>query len=266
MTIDALMVLGENRFGPSLEVGRALALGDELGLDVIIAAPARPLEYRLEPANERLAGVAAASRGRVRALGRIDPLNGGHAVDEAVRCLGELGCVGLFLHPGEEAFPVRLSRPVFDVARDHCVPVVVATGYFGLSEPLQVAELAADFPDVPVVMTTGGQINISGLSLIDAWLALTQTPNLHVMTNGEYRQDFIERLAADLDPRRVLYASFAPVFDAAFEHARIRSARLGEAARRAIEHENAVRLFGGDGVSTRAGNGWGQPRHGGSAR
>ena len=91
--------------------------------------------------------------------------------------------------------------------------------------------------------TSGGQVNISGLSLVDAWLALTSTPNLYVMTNGEYRQDFIERLATELDPTRVLFASFAPVFDAAFEVARIRSARLTGDARILIEHENAQRLF-----------------------
>ena len=95
-----------------------------------------------------------------------------------------------------------------------------------------------------MVLTTGGQINISGLSMVDAWLALTTTPNLHVLTNGEYRQDFIERLAAELDPARVLHASFAPTFDAAFEQARTRSARLSAVARRAIEHDNAARLFG----------------------
>ena len=63
-------------------------------------------------------------------------------------------------------------------------------------------------------------------------------------TNGEYRQDFIERLAGELDPARVLYASFAPAFDARFEQARIRSARLEPAARQAIEHDNAARVFG----------------------
>lgn len=243
MTIDALMLLGENRFGPSLTTERALELADELEIAAIVAAPARPHDYRLEPANERLANAARKSGGRLRALGRIDPLNGKQAVDEARRCLVELGCVGLLLHPGEEAFPVRRGRAVLEVAGDHGATVIVATGYFALSEPLQVAELAADFPDVPVVMTTGGQINISGLSLIDAWLALTGVPNLHVMTNGEYRQDFIERLATDLDPGRVLYASFAPTFDPAFERARIRSARLTDDVRRAIEHDNAARLF-----------------------
>lgn len=242
--IDALMLLGENRFGPGLEVTEALGLAGDLGLSCIVAAPARPLAYHLEPANEALAAAAASSDGRLVALGRIDPLNGERAVAEAVRCVEELGCRGLFLHPGEEAFAVRQARNVLEVAEARSVPLIIATGYFALSEPLQIAELAALAPSVPVIMTTGGQINISGLSMVDAWQALTSTPNLHVLTNGEYRQDFIERLASELDERRVLYASFAPTFDAAFEVARIRSARLSDSAREAIEHDNAERLFG----------------------
>ena len=162
MTIDALMLLGENRFGPTLEIGDALRVADELDLATVVAAPARPLDYRLEPANERLAVSAAESGGRLAALARIDPLNGRAAVREADRCLRGLGSVGLFLQPAEEAFPVRAARRVLEVASEHRAPVVVATGFFGLSEPLQVAELAALFPDVPMIMTSGGQINISG--------------------------------------------------------------------------------------------------------
>lgn len=244
MAIDGLMLLGENRFGPALEVRDATNLAEALDLAAIVAAPARPFDYVLEPANERLALAAKESNGRLHVLGRIDPLDGQRAVREAARCLVDLHTVGLFLHPAEEAFPVRVARPVLEVAREHRAPVVIATGFFGLSEPLQIAELAASFPEVPIVMTTGGQINISGLSMVDAWLALTQTPNLHVMTNGEYRQDFIERLASEFDHRRVLYASFAPVFDPAFELARVRSARFAPEVRQAIEHDNAARLFG----------------------
>lgn len=242
--IDALMLLGENRFGPTITVADGLALADTLGLDAIVAAPARPMDYHLGPANTALAAAAAAASGRIVALGRVDPTDGDRAVREAIRCLDELGCVGVFLHPGEEAYPVRLARPVIDAIADRGRPVVVATGFPSQSEPLQVAEIAAAYPDLPFVLTTGGQINISGLSMIDAWLALTGTPNLSVMTNGEYRQDFIERLATDLDPTRVLYASFAPAFDARFEHARIRSARLAPADRELIEQVNAARLFG----------------------
>ena len=131
----------------------------------------------------------------------------------------------------------------FDV---HRAPVTVAAGYFTLSEPLQVVQLAGSLLEVPVVMTTGRQMNISGLSMVDAWLALTSNANLHVMTNGESRQDFIERLASEFDYRRVLYASFAPVFGPAFERRWMRAARMTPEARRAIEGDNAARLFGLD--------------------
>jgi predicted TIM-barrel fold metal-dependent hydrolase len=237
------MLLGENRFGPTISAEAGLSVADTLGYEVIVAAPARPLDYHLGPANTSLAEAAERSAGRLIALGRVDPTDGQRAVQEARRCLDELGCAGLFLHPGEEAYAIRGAGAVFDIAADREAPVIVAAGLFAQSEPLQVAELAAAYPTVPVIMTSGGQINISGLSMVDAWQALTTTPNLHVLTNGEYRQDYIERLASELDPRRVLFASFVPVYDAHFEVARIRSARLSADARRAIEHDNAERLF-----------------------
>jgi predicted TIM-barrel fold metal-dependent hydrolase len=244
MVVDALVLLGENRFGRSLAPTEALELADREGVDTLVAAPARPLGYHLEPANEALAAACAASSGRLVLLGRVDPLGGDAAVEEARRCIDDLGARGLFLHPGEEAFPVTRAANVVRVAADRDVPVVVATGYFAVSEPLQVAELAAQFPQIPIVMTNGGQINISGLSMVDAWAALRQRSNLHVLTNGEYRQDFIERLADALDHRRVLYASFAPVFDFRFERLRIRAAQLSDEALRAVERDNAERIFG----------------------
>jgi hypothetical protein len=67
------------------------------------------------------------------------------------------------------------------------------------------------------------------------------------MTNGEYRQDFIERLTSEFSPERVLYASCAPVFDPVFEHKRIRSARMTDKARSAVEGGNATRCSTSDG-------------------
>lgn len=241
--IDGLVLLGENRFAPTLTVERALDVADDDGVAHLVAAPARPGDYHLEPANTSLAEVRDRHADRVTFLGRVDPLNGDRAVAEATRALDDLGAAGLFVHPAEEWFPISAARDVAAVAADRGVPLVVATGYFGVSEPLQVAELAQDFPTLTLIMTTAGQINISGLSMIDAWTALTRWPNLHVMTNGEYRQDFIERLAAEFETTRVLWGSFAPLFDQRFEQRRIRSARMSQDARERIEHLNAARIF-----------------------
>lgn len=241
--IDGLVLLGDNRFAPTLAVEHALAVADEDDVAHLVAAPARPRDYHLEPANTSLAAVRDRHGDRITFLGRVDPLNGERAVTEAIRTIDDLGAAGLFLHPAEEWFPISAARDIAAVAADRRVPLVVATGYFGVSEPLQVAELAQDFPSLTLIMTTGGQINISGLSMIDAWAALTRSPNLHVMTNGEYRQDFIERLASEFDADRVLWGSFAPLFDQQFELRRIRSARMSGDARARIEGLNAARIF-----------------------
>ncbi len=252
--IDSLVLLGENRFGRSLAVDDALSVADDAGVDHLIATPARPTGYHLGPANDELAASVTDHGDQVTTLVRVDPLEGQGAVAEAERGIDELGAAGVFVHPAEEWFPISRAAAVAEVATDRGVPLVVATGYFGVSEPLQVAELAMQFPTLPVVMTTGGQINISGLSMIDAWTALTRIDNLHVMTNGEYRQDFIERLGNEFDHRRVLWGSFAPTFDQRFEHRRIRSARLPDDVRQFIEHRNAARLFGiSDGDNTGSG-------------
>ena len=60
----------------------------------------------LEVDKVRLAEAVGASGGRIAGLGRVDPTDGERAVTEARRCHEELGFVGLFPHPMEEAFPV----------------------------------------------------------------------------------------------------------------------------------------------------------------
>lgn len=243
MIVDALVIAGENRFCPGRDLADHVEVARRVGIDAIVAAPGRPLDYHLGPANDALTSAAENTEFPVARLGRVDPLDGERCLAEAQRCLDELGCVGLFLHPGEEAFAVRAAAEVVAFAAHRDVPVVIASGLYALSEPLQLLDLARAHPTATIVMTSGGQINISGLGMIDAVFALEQAPNLRVMTNGEYRQDFIERLSSDFDPSRVLAASFAPYFDMDYERRRVSNARIDPEARALVEGGNAVRLF-----------------------
>lgn len=242
MKVDALTVVGPDLFRPTPDLNTTMEESLLLGIDRVVSAPGRPAGYHLPPANDSLAA-AAGDRTDVVRLARVDPNQGSQAVAELRRCVEQLDCRGVFLHPGEECFAVRNATDIVAAAAELGVPVVIASGLYALSEPLQVLQLAQQVPSATIVMTTGGQINISGLAMIDAWIALSRHSNLCVMTNGEYRQDFIERLANELDASRVLFATFAPTFDRSYETKRIESARLHPDIRHQVEAGNAESLF-----------------------
>ena len=243
MIVDALTIAGPSLFRGTPPIDELVEAAVRNGIEGLVVAPGRPIDYALPPANDALCGQVSQVAG-VAQLGRVDPNQGQAAVREARRCVTELGCSGLFLHPGEESFKARVAQGVLEVAAEEDVPVVMVAGLYGLSEPLQVLQVASAVAGATVVLTSGGQVNISGLGMIDAWHAFERHDRLHVMTNGEYRQDFIERLATDLDPSRVLFASFAPYYDQGFELARVRNAAFRPADEAKVLGGNAARLFG----------------------
>jgi uncharacterized protein len=242
-TVDALALVGPSLFGPGQSAEELLHRMDLAAVDVTVVAPARPLEYHLAPANDAIAALLSAHGDRLAGLVRVDP-NRPDAAEEVRRGL-ETGLRGVFLHPREEVFAVNDPRldAVLDVCAARPAPVVVAAGYPFVSEALQVAELAARHPDVPVLMTNGGQLNISGLGQIDAMTALQTCPNVLVATNGVYRQDFIEGVVREVGADRVVFASASPQFDPSYEVLRVRLAALEDTDRAALLGGTATRLF-----------------------
>ncbi|GAC1629338.1 MAG: hypothetical protein NVS4B2_11330 [Chloroflexota bacterium] len=242
--IDSLVFLGQSIMGPNLTGDSLLAEMGALGIQQAVVCPVKPPDYHLAPENDRVATSAARSEGRLLPLCRVDP-NRHDAVAEVNRCCRDLGSRGVFLHPGEELFRIndpRVER-IVDVAQQHEKPVIVAAGYPWVSEALQIGSLAARFPRTTFVMTNGGQFNISGLGMTNAWLALETNTNLKVQTTGEYRQDFIERVASDLGADKVLFASGAPLFSQRFELARARQAVMSDEHHHSMLAGNAAGLF-----------------------
>lgn len=243
-TVDGLLFLGSSHFGPALTPDAALAGMDAVGTQTAVAAPVHPHRGGFPGANDLVVQAAEESAGRLLPLCRVDPWEGADAVAELRRAV-EQGARGLFLHPSEEHFranDVRV-RPLVEAAAGLAVPVVVAAGYHLFAEPLQLGALAAWIPDTPVVLTNGGQFNISGLAQFDAELALGNA-NVHVQTSGMYREDFLERVVATFGPERLLFASAAPVFSMAYERRRVDAAHFSEAERELILSGNARRVFG----------------------
>jgi len=123
------------------------------------------------------------------------------------------------------------------------LPVLVATGYPWLSEAAQIGDLARRFPSVTIIMTHGGQINISGLGQADAMETLRRHPNVCMETSGVYRQDFLQDVATQIGDERVLFGSNSPLMDPRLEVARARWADLPASSKELILGGNAQRIF-----------------------
>jgi predicted TIM-barrel fold metal-dependent hydrolase len=244
--IDSHVYLGESLFGWGVDAGELIARIEAAGVSRAVAVPVKPPGYHLGPANDAVAAAQRAHPDRIRGFARVDPNQGEAAVEELERALGELGLHGLFLHPWEELFRIAapLVDPLLEVARARGVPVIVATGYPWVSEGLQVADLARRFPEVPIVMTNGGQINLSGLGQTDAEIAMETCPNLTLQTAGVYREDFIEGCVARFGADRVLYASSCPLLEPRLEVKRVLWApNLADEQRQLMLTGNAERIL-----------------------
>lgn len=240
--IDSLVILGENLFGPSFSVSQCLEQAGRLGIDRVVAAPARGRDYDLVSANTRLADEAG-GHSAVSRLSRVDPNQGTDAREELRRCVDQLGCVGVFLDPGEEVFRVQAAEDLVRDAAERGLSTVIVAGVPLRSEPLQILELAERVPQARLILASGGQVNITGLGMIDAWIALMKNPNIAVLSNGEYRQDYLERIVRELGPERLLFGSFAPYYEQGFEIARIRNVGYSPQERALIEAGNSRREF-----------------------
>jgi hypothetical protein len=244
MIIDSLVYLGTSRFGYELTPGQAVELLDREGIATAIVAPTHRPDHDFERGNETASEAAAGSAGRLVALARTDPWDGEHAVRMLEKAVTERGARGLFLHPLEEHYRINdpRVRPLARAAAGLGVPVVVATGYQGFSEPVQITQFARWCPEIPVVLTNGGQFNISGLGQTDAGLAL-QFSNVFVHTSGVYRDDWIALVVSKFGAERIMFASAAPTMNLRYELRRVELAHVPEQAKSLMLAGNARRIF-----------------------
>ncbi|CAN5881227.1 hypothetical protein BH23ACT11_BH23ACT11_18910 [soil metagenome] len=244
MIIDGLTMVGTSINGYRLTPEELLGSMEANCIDKSVIAPVQPKAYRLGPENDAVAATKDRYPDQLIGFGRVDPRQD-DAIIELRRCVSGLGLKGLMLHPMEEGYRVNESYVprLLAEAGSLGVPVVVASGYPWVSHALQVRSAAEQAPETTIIMTHGGQINISGLAQADAFLAIQTCANLYIGTNGVYRQDFMEECIVTLGPERLLFTSMAPVFDQGFELDRACSIHMDEADRPLILGGNLTRIL-----------------------
>ncbi|PKL76870.1 MAG: hypothetical protein CVV27_08035 [Candidatus Melainabacteria bacterium HGW-Melainabacteria-1] len=244
-TLDFHMHLGQSIFGYGQNLAQLLEQLDQQEIDQAVVIPVQPLSYSLPPQNDFIAQAVARYPDRLIGFGRVDPRQGDGAIAEVRRCVQELGLKGLFLHPWEESCPVNSPwvKALLPTLRDLGIPLMIAGGHVRVSMASQLADLAREAPDIPIVVTAGGQINISGIALSEARQLLSEHPNLYLESSGIYREDFIEDLVPVIGSERMLFGSNAPEYCQALEVLRPRLAHLEPHHKANLLYNTAARLL-----------------------
>ena len=155
--IDAHVHVGHGR-EKELSVDELLAQMDEYGVDRAVICPVEEeIVVENRAGNDRILAAVRAHPDRLVGFAVANPWFGQAAVEELRRAVGE-GLRGLKLKSSVQGF--RLSDewidPLIAVAAEYKLPVYCHTGTGNYAMPLQLAELARRFPDVPFIMGHGG--------------------------------------------------------------------------------------------------------------
>lgn len=241
MVIDGHVLLGRSR-DASLSAEQLLATMDRLGIDRTLVSPAEGfLPVRNREGNRFAAAAASASGGRLLHYAVATPWLGDDALEELRRARGD-GAVALKLDPALQGFDLLDGQadPLLGFAVESGWPIYVRTGTPPHGLPLQVAWLAARFPEASFLLGKSGATDFSH----DGPATLAAAPNVYA--DSVYVEWPTALAAADPQTygRRVFFSTDAPFGDPVIELARVREAPYGDGVRDDILGKTLAGLLG----------------------
>ena len=136
---------------------------EEAGVGLAVLA-ARISGDRGTTSNASVKAIVEADPKRFIGLAAINPANRRQAISDIDRCMKD-GFRGVNIEPGAYPSPVypddRALYPIYAHCEDREVPVVIMAGGNGgpdlsYSDPKHIDRVAADFPDLTIVVAHGG--------------------------------------------------------------------------------------------------------------
>ncbi len=203
--------------------------------------PERVPAYRLP--NDRVLAWAAASEGVLVPFCRLNMAD--QPIAEARRCLA-LGARGIKLHPRAQSFGFEevSLRPVFELAAEHGVPILIHAGR-GLPTTIapQLQHLVERHPDAQLILAHAAIADLEHIARV-----LTDHPSV-VYDTSVWSATDLRALLAAVSPEQILFASDTPYGSHPIGIVQLAQALAAAGASadtvRAIFWDNAERVAGG---------------------
>jgi predicted TIM-barrel fold metal-dependent hydrolase len=208
--------------------------------------------------NEEVAEACAANADALIPFASVDPWKGRAAARQARRLVEEYGVRGFKFHPSLQAFHPndRMAYPLYEVLQGLGVVALFHTGQTGIgarvrggggirlkySNPMDVDDVAADFPDLPIILA-----HPSFPWQDEALAVATHKPLVHIDLSGwspKYFPPQLVRYANTLLKDKVLFGSDYPVITPDRWLADFAGLDIKPEVRPLILKQNAARLLG----------------------
>ena len=208
--------------------------------------------------SEDVAAGAARHSDVLIPFGSVDPLTGADAIERAKRLVEDHGVRGFKFHPSVQGFDPsdRQQYPLYEALSGYGLPTIFHTGQTGIgagtrggfgiklgySNPILLDAVAADFPDLTIIMA-----HPSVPWQDEAIAVATHKANVYIDLSGwspKYFPPQLVRQANSLLQDKVLFGSDFPLITPQRWLADFADLDLKDQVRPKILKDNAVRVLG----------------------
>jgi hypothetical protein len=243
--IDAHAHVGPwfNFFTPEPTPESMLRVMDRCGVRMAVVSSTRAISTDSAGGNAEVAAMARAWPDRFAGYAVFSPHQPG-SLEDVERTLDLPSFVGIKIHPDVQAYSVSgpLYNPVWALARRRGVPILTHTFVdSAFSDPLQFGPIAAEWPDVVILL---GHSGVTGEGHRRAIAMAQAHPNLYLELCGSFTTGlWIRRMVEAVGAERVLYGSDFPFIELRYGLGRVAFAGLTPAEEELVLGRNARRLL-----------------------
>ena len=180
-------------------------------------------EIPIEDQNRMIAEAAKRFPGRLIPFFAVDPRRAG-SLDMFSRAVEDWGMRGLKFHPTSGYFPNdEVCYPLYEKCMEYGFPVITHTGGIlaplkgRFTSPIYVDDVAADFPELPIIMAHAGLVYWEEALMIagfkpNVYLDFSALEIFFVTHPGDFYRR-LRRIIDDIGPWRVFFGSDSPMFN-----------------------------------------------------
>lgn len=223
----------------TLSLEEQVAMMDRVGINVAILSSISGLKSDVRAGNDALQAAISRYPGRLYGYIYLSANYPEFIEGELARFADDPAFVGIKVYQNGIPFTDPRFDPAWRGARERGLPVLAHTWGGNLTG---FDTVAAQYPEVPFIAAHAGS-DFNYRAYIDA---AQHTPNLYLdLTYSREHTNMIPHFVAQLGAERLVWGSDIPLFSMAQQISKVLFAPIGEAEKRMILGENAMRVFGG---------------------